>query len=230
MDPELAHAFRRGDHGALERVYRLYARDVEKCVRRALLRIGRLQPANLADIVQEVFLKAFSVAGRDGYDGLRDYAPYLMTIARNVFVDWMRRTSREVPGSHLLEVFESGRAVVDHSQAAEEPIFSAPVIALTNEYLAGLTPELRAVHQQRFVLGLPQRPAAEALGISRQSLRTLEKKLVVGLRRKLRRAGLRSDPERQSNSNPARDDDRKGSHAGSLTDKTGSDAAQRRQG
>jgi RNA polymerase sigma-70 factor (ECF subfamily) len=192
MEPGLIRAFRRADHDALERVYRLHVGDVERVVRRALLRIGRLQAANLADIVQDVFEKAFSIAGREGYDGSRDYLPYLMTITHNAFIDWTRRLGREIPGSHIIEVLERNA----EAPASEEPIFTSSIIALTNNYLAELPAELLAVHRQRFGLAIPQRQAAEALGISRQSLRTLEKKLVAGLRRRLHQAGLEPDPVR----------------------------------
>jgi RNA polymerase sigma factor (sigma-70 family) len=227
MDSSLIRAFRRGDHDALDSVYRLYVGDVERTVRQALLRIGRLQAANLADIVQEVFLKAFSAAGREGYDGLRDYAPYLMRIARNVFIDWARRLGPELPGSHLLEVLDSGA----HSTALDETIFPSAVIALTNSYLANLPPELRAVHEQRFVLAVSQQQAAKTLGISRQSLRTLEKKLVAGLQRELRRAGLEPKPEAPTPtiSNQNADDFRKESDATALTI-ADADARQGRQG
>jgi hypothetical protein len=60
-----------------------------------------------------------------------------------------------------------------------------------SSYLKDLPPELVAVHERRFVAAESQERAAEALGISRQSLRTLEKKLVDGLRRQIRRANLR---------------------------------------
>jgi hypothetical protein len=46
--------------------------------------------------------------------------------------------------------------------------------------------ELRGVYERRFVLSEPQQRAADALGISRQTLRTLENKLIDGLKRVLR--------------------------------------------
>ena len=74
--------------------------------------------------------------------------------------------------------------------------------------MKALPEELRQVHHQRFVLATPQRQAAEALGISRQSLRTLEKKLIVGLRRQLRQAGVEPEPAVARKSNPAAQDAR----------------------
>ena len=52
--------------------------------------------------------------------------------------------------------------------------------------MAGLADDLKRLHQARYVEGLSQREAAERLGISRQTLRTLEGKLRDGLRDRLR--------------------------------------------
>ena len=52
--------------------------------------LGR-QPADLADTVQEVFLKAFSRNARMSFDGSREIGPYLGTIARNIMIDRARR-------------------------------------------------------------------------------------------------------------------------------------------
>jgi len=182
MDGALLESFRRGDRTALERVYSLYARDVEERVRTVLIRLGRLTAADLADLVQESFLRAFSDRARAQYDGQRDYGPFVIAIARNVVVDWSRRAGREVPLPDIFELlFEQAGDAVD------PPPFDPALLANTEAYVAALPPDLQAVHQARFVLGMPQRQAAEAIGVSRQSLRTLEKKLLREFRRHLRR-------------------------------------------
>lgn len=92
--------FRDGERAALERVYREHVALVRSSVRAGLYRTGRLSSSNLADIVQETFVKAFSRTGRQGYDGTRAYAPYILAIARNCLIDWLRRARREVPTHH----------------------------------------------------------------------------------------------------------------------------------
>jgi RNA polymerase sigma-70 factor (ECF subfamily) len=183
MDGALLESFRRGDRAALERVYSLYAREVEDRVRTVLIRLGRLTPADLADLVQEAFLRAFSDRARAQYDGRRDYGRFVIAIARNVVVDWSRRAGREVPLPDVVELFfeQAGDQV-------DPPPFEPALLANTEAYVAALPPDLQAVHRARFVLGMPQRQAAEAIGVSRQSLRTLEKKLLREFRRHLRRS------------------------------------------
>jgi RNA polymerase sigma-70 factor (ECF subfamily) len=182
MDGRLLESFRRGDRGALEHIYSLYARDVEKRVRAVLIGLGRLTPDNLADLVQESFLRAFSDRARAQYDGQREYGPFLITIAQNVVIDWSRRSCREVPEPDILEWFSE-----QVSYDMETAPFDKTLLAKTEAYVAGLPPDMEAVHQVRFVRGMPQRQAAEAIGISRQSLRTLERKLLSGFRQHLRK-------------------------------------------
>ena len=189
MDRELLESFRRGDREALERVYRSQVAGVESFVAARLARARRFSAANLADLVQDVFLRAFSPSARTSYDGERDYAPFLITIARNVLIDWLRRSARELVDEHEVEALVDAPAPTP----SEEALFEPELVNAARSYVESLSPELRGVHEQRFVKAEPQRSAAEALGVSRQNLRTLERKLLDGLRRALRSAELRDD-------------------------------------
>ncbi|HEX6275181.1 MAG TPA: RNA polymerase sigma factor [Polyangiaceae bacterium] len=183
MDPALLEAFRRGERGALERVYRDHVDDVETFLRSRLARAGRLTAATLADLVQDVFLKAFAEKARASYDGEREYQPYLRALARNLLVDWLRRSLREA--TEVREIEAVVDAEVDERQ--QDELFAPELVAATVRYVETLPPELRGVLERRFVEAQPQVTAAQALGISRQNLRTLERKLVDGLRRALRK-------------------------------------------
>ena len=124
-----------------------------------------------------------------GFDGLRDYGPYLNTIARNVVADWWRRAGREVPTEgHLLQ--EAGDEAWVPSEEEAGPWADPGTIAVVQRYVAGLDAELRRIHQARFVSGLSQRDAARELGIGRQTLRTLEGRLRAGLARARPRVAL----------------------------------------
>jgi RNA polymerase sigma factor (sigma-70 family) len=185
-DPALLRDFRRGDRAALERVYWAYVDGVERLVRLGCY-IGAASScvpgaplADVPDLVQEVFARAFAERNRLGYDGLRDYRPYLHTIARNLLIDWGKRRGRPVDLATLADL----PADVDDDWA------DAGVREAVARYLAGLPPELQALYQKRYVEDMPQRQAAGALGISRQNLRTLEDKLRKGLAQALESCGL----------------------------------------
>jgi RNA polymerase sigma-70 factor (ECF subfamily) len=190
--PELLAGFRRGEKETLERVYWAYVDRLEQLVRRGFflshksITIQGANPDEIADLVQEAFARAFEERARLGYDGMRDYGPYLSTIARNLLVDRARRQGKELPLDSLPADLEPLVEAADPGPAWADPA----IVVVVEAYLADLASDLRAVHEQRYVLGHSQEAAAAQLGISRQQLRTCEGRLRKGLARALRRANL----------------------------------------
>jgi len=179
---ELAHALRTGCHEALERLYSEHHADVERLVRIALQRARRYSRADASDVVQDVFAKAFSSTARAAYDGEREYGPFLRRIARNTVIDWLRRTKHEA--MRRVELSWALDAPASLASVEEAP-FTPDLLAVARRFLVGLNPELKAVHEQRFLAADSQAMAAQKLGISRQNLRTLERRLLAGLRREI---------------------------------------------
>jgi RNA polymerase sigma-70 factor (ECF subfamily) len=188
-DPALLAGFREGRREVLERIYRDHVRAVEGYVR-VLARASRAhhfaQSSVVADLVQDIFVRAFSARARASYDGLREFGPYLMTIARNCFVDLLRSSGREVPKSDDELV-----RLVEDATPAPEAFCDARTLEILNAFVAGLSADLRAVYEQRFVEGKSQIEAADALSITRRAVRTAEGHLRTGLRKALVRAGIR---------------------------------------
>jgi RNA polymerase sigma-70 factor (ECF subfamily) len=186
--PRLLLDFRGGQRRALEEVYWAYVGKVAQVVRygffRGGARVSGARPHEVSDLVQEIFARAFAERARLAYDGVRDYGPYLLTIARNLLADRLRQSGRELPLEALPESLEG--------VAADGPIEWADpaTVSLVEEYLASLAPELRQVHEARYVRGLTQTEAASELGLSRQQLRTREAHLRDGLERVLKAKGL----------------------------------------
>jgi RNA polymerase sigma-70 factor (ECF subfamily) len=148
--------------------------------------LGR-QPADLADAVQEIFLRAFSAKARAAFDGARDFGPYLSAIARNVLIDRARRIGRELFMPEVdLDVVGKNEASAAYREVAarwEDPA----ALEVARRFVEALPPDLAQIHRLRYVEGLSQRETAVHLGVSRQVVRTLEDKLRDGLRRELRR-------------------------------------------
>ena len=187
-DPGLLAAFREGRRDALERVYRAYVRAVDRTLRALAVSSGQpvmLQPGVIADLLQEVFARAFSSTVRRGYDGVRDFGPYLMTIARNCFVDALRSSGRErlAPPEELALALDADLPEPDVSRDPK-------IVAVLNGYVRKLPPELEKVYWQRYVLGRSQVDASAALGLSRGAIRSREDHLRNGLRKALVRAGI----------------------------------------
>ncbi|HWA73973.1 MAG TPA: RNA polymerase sigma factor [Polyangiaceae bacterium] len=190
-NPELLAPFRAGRRDALEKVYRAHVRGVECYVHSLSRSAGTrelVQLGALGDLLQEVFIRAFSPSSRQAYDGVRDYRRYLSAIARNCFIDALRARGREV-----LKAPEELGLDVDDTNAEPEFFCEPRVRAVLSVYLDELPPALEGVYQQRFVLGRSQEDASDALGLSRRQLRTAEEHLRTGLRRALLQAGVFRD-------------------------------------
>jgi RNA polymerase sigma factor (sigma-70 family) len=191
-NPDLLLPFREGRHDVLDKVYRAHVRSVERCLHGLARRHGAqelVQRGALADLLQEIFVRAFSEGARASFDGVRSFGSYLNAIARNCFIDALRAAGREVLNpTDELEPFD---------EEAEPAYYAEPAVrAAVSEYLSALTPPLDGVYAQRFVLGNSQEEACLALGLSRRQLRTEEQRLRVGLRKALQRLGILRDDMR----------------------------------
>jgi RNA polymerase sigma factor (sigma-70 family) len=194
-DRNFLEGFRNGAPEAIRIVYSEYVHKVERLlsagfeIRDRGIRVVGVghQLSDLADLVQEVFVRAFSEKSRLAYDGLRDYGPYLFAIARNVLVDWARAKGREIPlpPSDIEAAIETIPVLED-----SEPWADPATMRVVEAYLCTLPQDLREVHNLRYEEGLSQVQAADRLGIGRQTLRTLEGRLREGLLSALDAAGI----------------------------------------
>jgi RNA polymerase sigma factor (sigma-70 family) len=199
-NPELLPAFRAGRRDVLERLYWATVHRVEAIVRHGFwvassrTHVRGVAAAEVGDVVQEVFARAFRERARNGYDGLREYTPYLSTIARNTVIDWARRRGADVEklAEDIADLADIGPRADATADEAPLPWADDAVMQVVEAYIAGLPADLRQVHEQRYVLGRSQNDAAAALGTTRQRLRTAEAKLRSGLARELRRAKLKA--------------------------------------
>ena len=195
---DLLTAFRVGDRDALQKVYWLYVRAVETVVRRLFQQVGSGRSNDVLDAVQETFIRAFSSAARQSYDGVRDYGPYLNMTARNVALRWLEKHRRESP----VEPEALASRLTTANSTPEPALWDDPrILGIVQEYVAGLPDDMKAVHRLRYTLSVPQREAAEQLGMTRQHLRTLEKRIQEGLRRRIE---LEGEPESAEPNQPKR--------------------------
>jgi RNA polymerase sigma factor (sigma-70 family) len=182
-DRELLGRPGRSDREAFARLYSAFVKRVEGWIRRgagAGPRRSRADGDEVDDLVQEVFIRAFSAIARRRYDGGRPLGAYLHGIASHVLIDRARRSRREV----LIDV-QSSRHALEQQAETPEPSAAYPdpsALRRVEAFLAALPPQMRALHRERFVAGRSQRQAAAALGVSRQRLRTLEERLKDGVR------------------------------------------------
>ena len=197
-DRALLDAFRRGERAALERVYRAHVDDVVRLLRSGFVS-GEARVAGLGDLdrclehTQEVFVRAFSPAARDGYDGLRPYRPYLLRIAKNLVIDRLRAGGREVPLATAAG--DDGpdpedRIAPPEPAEPEAELHRARLRAATQAFLATQDDEVRRFVELRFVEERSQSEVLAAMGVTRRRVRTLEQRAFDGLRAFLAARGL----------------------------------------
>jgi RNA polymerase sigma factor (sigma-70 family) len=186
-DSRLLAAFRAGERAVLERVYRANAPSIE---RYATALIGSravwttVRVSEVADLVQEVFIRAFSDEARQAYDGAHDYRRYLGAIARNCFIDALRVPNREIP------VDPSDLLQEPHAPSEPEPWEDSRIMSVLDAYVRGLPEALRRAYVHRFIGERSQEQTACDLGISRKAVRLAEQRLRAGLSQALVRAGI----------------------------------------
>lgn len=128
------------------------------------------------DLVQETFLRA--IRRRWALPPSNARAAYLFAIARNLYIDGLRRcrgVSTELDEQSEEQVSFAPQEDSDFEQRMER----------LARYIETLQPSLLVVYQTRFVRGLSQRDTALELAMSRRQVRTLEGRLLAGAERAL---------------------------------------------
>lgn len=183
---ELLRGFKLGERAALTEVYRLHAEPVALLLRHGFSFesgatrhrfVGYGSGFELQDVLHETFRRAFEPRARTAYDGIRPYGAYVTTIARNLVLRSFRAREVLFPLADGEHPTAATFAPIDDGPSPERELHDAEVRELVAAFLATLEPEQQQLVQLRFVDGLSQRDAAEALGLGRQRIRTCEKQL-----------------------------------------------------
>lgn len=191
-DPDLHARFQRGERDALEEVYRTHVDAVGLVLKRGFVldaQGGKRVPGvgsqeELKDLVQEVFVRAFSPKARESYDATRAFKPYIQRIAKNLLVDHGRRLGRLKRFRVILK---------DEDPIGEEPEGSLDDrrrLTLTAAFVAALDEPLRTLYALRYVEGRSQNAVAEQMDRTRKQVRLLEDQLRAALRSQLQHQGL----------------------------------------
>lgn len=197
---ELLDGFRRGERSAMARVFRSYADDVARVVRRGVkvdvdgvkMTVGQSLPEHEVEvIVQETFVKAFQPKARESFDGVRPYAAWLATIARNILVDRARRLRRDAKVLCSVEDIDQMQDAdsIDPTWQLEEAALSKVLAAFEDE----LDEKDRALFKLRVRERRTHKEAAEALGVTVIVVRRRDVRLRVQLLERLRVAGFLQD-------------------------------------
>jgi RNA polymerase sigma-70 factor (ECF subfamily) len=164
-DQTLVDAFRRGDVGAFEELYR---RHYPLVLRRLTRLCGNAAVAE--ELAQETFLRA---AQRIGAGGELHFRAWVLRIGTNIGIDHLRALKR-TPAQSLDDMVRvvpaAGTQVVVDTEASVEMRENARFVA---SVLDRLNPRHRQVLVLREIEGLDYRSIAERLGVSCSAIETL---------------------------------------------------------
>jgi RNA polymerase sigma-70 factor (ECF subfamily) len=174
-DEELMLAFAAGDAAAFEEIYARYAGLVLGYMRR-----GYRREEDVRDLAQQTFLQLHR-ARRD-FRGDKPLRPWLMTIARNVLRDHLRREMRRPPARPLDTLLDERGA----GSREPEAVALREALALA---IQRLPPSLEAVVVGYWREHLPLREIARRLGTTRAAVKVRAHRAYRALRKSLEEEG-----------------------------------------
>ena len=204
---ELLDAFRFGEAAALRKVYLHYIQEIELFINQGWYNAKQQRrTCGVTDfevqmeLVQEIFMRAFSEKSRIAYDGIRPYKVFLLGIARNTLIDYIRKRPADALSyvSIALDSEELGKdpeRFLDNMKG-ETPEQEADIdwqrcVAATELYVRSLDGFQKQFVELRFQKELTLVEVARQLGITRGKARGVEKDLGRRLKRHLQALKIR---------------------------------------
>lgn len=159
VDQALVARVQRGDKGAFDLLVRKYQHKVAKLISRYLS-----NRAEVEDITQEVFIKAFR--GLPGFRGESAFYTWLYRIAVNTAKNYLESQGRRPPGTgidiesaELLDSMESLRDVA----TPERDMLTGEIADTVSRAIAALPPDLRTAITLRDLDGLSYEEIAQVM-------------------------------------------------------------------
>lgn len=163
VDPELVRACQRGAPGALEELIRATYTDVYALCRRMLA-----DPDEAADSTQEVFVRVMrSVVG---FRGDAAFGTWLHRVTVNVCLTALRKRAQAraagvVAGSSPFAL-PGDEVTIDAGESPADRAVTADLVARSEQALATLPEDARAVVVLRDIEGLSTKEVADLLGVT----------------------------------------------------------------
>lgn len=173
---------RRGDVAAFEELVRLY----EKRVYAVALRSSG-NPEDAADIVQEVFLRAWRSI--ESFRGDSGFSTWLFRITMNLCVDHARHRHAQPQTQPIVTDDETERPLPDPAPTPEEHLDNRELGRELAAALAEVSEEHRRIVLLRDVSGMSYTEIAEVLEISEGTVKSRLSRARIALRKVLLRRG-----------------------------------------
>lgn len=136
-DRRLAALVLEGDDAAFEYLFDRYHESIRR------LLVQRMGSANdVDDLLQETFIKVYINLHR--YDAAYTFGQWIYTIARNTFIDYVRRRQEDLP------IDERFAAPASNAPTPEESVINLQQRTQIEHYLERLAPRYRQLIVMRF--------------------------------------------------------------------------------
>jgi RNA polymerase sigma-70 factor (ECF subfamily) len=175
-DEALIEAVQGGDRDAAAW---LYNRHVDR-VHRICYRIV-LDPSQVPDCVQEVWLKVFRKLGRFRCD--KSFAAWLNAVTANTAIDYYRKWIRR--GSRIKSYEIHTKAVAKNENPGDRQLDSAHVQQRIREALETISANQRTAFVLRYYEDMPIGEIAQTIGCTEGAVRTHIRRSLLALRAKL---------------------------------------------
>lgn len=164
-DGELAARVLEGDDHAFEYLFNRYR---EAIYRLFVQRLGRTDDAD--DLLQETFIKVF--LNLDKYDTAFTFGQWIYTIARNTFIDFVRRRRDDL----FIDAAPTGTATglnsASQEATPEERFIARQRGAQLEQHLAKMSPRYRQLIELRFFREYSYEEIAAELGLPLGTVKT----------------------------------------------------------
>lgn len=158
-------AVRRGDAGAVDRLFGVLYPDLRQLAHSRLRRSGHLTLLDTTGLVHEAYLRLFQTDSLEAVDRSQ-FMAYAARVMRSVVVDFVRRRSADRRGGDVVHV-----DIEDPAAAVADPREQEVVrIDEALEELALIDERLVRVVEMRYFAGMTEDQVADALGLSRRSV------------------------------------------------------------
>lgn len=158
-DQQLVSLALEGDHTAFEYLFNRYREAIRQLL---IQRAGSESDAD--DLLQETFIKVY--LHLDRYKETYTFGQWLYTIARNTFIDYVRRRQDD------LSIDERFSAPASSAPTPEESVIRLQQRAQIDHYLEILSPRYRQLIQMRFFEEYSYEEIAEKLQLPMGTVKT----------------------------------------------------------
>ncbi len=189
--------YRAADPKILREIYRIYSKPLATSLARGFVFsdrgrsigfAGYARPFELDDIVQDAFLRAFRESARQSYDGVRPFAGFLYSIAKNLVIDRYRKSVRE--SKIFTEIdFQEHPPPDEDCLTPEAEAMDRQFAAMYQSFVDTLSPTDQKLLRIRFEDGASRREVEEQTQLTQRKIRTREKFIRKALAKFMKQKG-----------------------------------------